>query len=245
MKRLGYTILFLFAIHFTTEAQISLPNLQANQYVSSSFGNALNFDGTSTFGLGKAYLKDSLTDFTLEFWIQNTGTDGANDIIYSSALNNSLKIAKSSTQLKLIATDLGGPSTWQTACTLELNKWVHIAIIRNGTSMKLYKNATLAQTYTLSTSTSILPSFFFLGSNIMGAGDNGNFSIDELRIWKFAVPTSPTNYIQKYMYSSINPNATIDQNPSTKLVLYYKFDQGIPGANNTNELGLFNSATSN
>ena len=245
MKKLGYTILFILVIQLKTEAQISLPNLQANQYVSSSFGNALNFDGTSTFGLGKAYLRDSLIDFTLEFWVQNTGTDGANDIIYSSALNNSLKIAKSSTQLKLLATDLGGPSTWQTACTLELNKWVHIALIRNGTSMKLYKNAALAQTYTLSTSTSILPSFFFLGSNIMGAGDNGNFTIDELRIWKFAVPTSPTNYIQKYMYSSINPNSTIDQNPSTKLVLYYKFDQGIPGQNNTNELGLFNSATSN
>jgi len=47
------------------------------------------------------------------------------------------------------------------------------------------------------------------------------------------------------MYSSINPNSTADANPSTKLVLYYRFDQGALGGYNTNELGLYNSAISN
>ena len=69
--------------------------------------------------------------------------------------------------------------------------------------------------------------------------------MDELRIWKIALSTSPTNYIQKYMYSPINPSATADANPASKLVLYYRFDQGTPGANNTSELGLYNSAISN
>jgi hypothetical protein len=122
---------------------------------------------------------------------------------------------------------------------------VHIAVIRNGTSLRVFKNAALAQAYTLTSSTTVLPSLFRLGSNIDGAGDNGNFTIDELRIWKFAVPTTPVNFIQKYMYASINPSSTTDQNPSTKLVLYYKFDQGEVGASNLNELGLYNSATSN
>lgn len=63
-----------------------------------------------------------------------------------------------------------------------------------------------------------------------------------MRIWKIALSS---NYIQKYMYASINPNSTSDQNPSTKLVLYYRFDQGEFGGTNTNELGLYNSATSN
>jgi hypothetical protein len=221
-----------------------MPNFQSMQYVNSNFGNALNFDGTNAYGLGKAYVTDSLLDFTMEFWIKNTGTDGANDRIYGSYINNALQIAKSATHLKLIATDLGGPSSWETVCTLELNVWVHIAIIRSGTSLKVYKNATLVQTYTVD-GVSNLPSFFRLGSNIEGAGENGNFSIDELRIWKIALATSPINFIQKYMYSSINPNATADANPSTKLVLYYRFDQGTVGASNTNELGLYNSAISN
>ncbi len=245
MKKGIYIILLLILNHFTSVAQISLPNLQALQYESSDLGNALNFDGTGTYALGKAYVRDSIVDFTIEFWIKNTGTDVANDRVYGSYFNNALQIGKSTTNLTLLTTDLGGPATWQTVCALPSNIWVHIAIIRGGTSLKVYKNAALAQTYTLTSSSSILPSFFRLGSNVNGAGANANFTIDELRIWKFAVPTTPTNFIQKYMYSGINPNSTVDQNPSTKLVLYYKFDQGILDQDNSGELGLFNSATSN
>lgn len=245
MKKGIYIILLLIVNHLTSDAQISLPNLQALQYESTDFGNALNFDGDNNYALGKAYVRDSIIDFTIEFWIQNTGTDGANDRIYGSYFNNALQLGKSGTELKLLATNLLGPSTWQTVCTLPLNTWVHIAVIRNGTSLRVFKNAALAQAYTLTSSTTVLPSLFRLGSNIDGAGENGNFSIDELRIWKFAVPTTPVNLIQKYMYSSVNPSSTTDQNPSTKLVLYYKFDQGVVGASNLNELGLYNSATSN
>ena len=245
MKKGIYIILLLIVNHLTSDAQISLPNLQALQYESTDFGNALNFNGNNNYALGKAYVRDSIIDFTIEFWIQNTGTDGANDRIYGSYFNNALQLGKSGTELKLLATNLMGPSTWQTVCTLPLNTWVHIAVIRNGTSLRVFKNAALAQAYTLTSSTTVLPSLFRLGSNIDGAGDNGNFTIDELRIWKFAVPTTPVNLIQKYMYSSVNPSSTTDQNPSTKLVLYYKFDQGEVGASNLNELGLYNSATSN
>lgn len=245
MKKGIYIILLLIMNHLSSDAQISLPNLQALQYESTDFGNALNFNGTNNYALGKAYVRDSIIDFTIEFWIQNTGTDGANDRIYGSYFNNALQLGKSGTELKLLATNLLGPSTWQTVCTLPLNTWVHIAVIRNGTSLRVFKNAALAQTYTLTSSITVLPSLFRLGSNVDGNGENGNFTIDELRIWKFAVPTTPINFIQKYMYASINPSSTADQNPSTKLVLYYKFDQGEVGASNLNELGLYNSATSN
>ena len=243
MKKIVIIIL-LVVQHIKLDAQVTMPDFQAMQYVNSNLGNALNFDGTNAYGLGKAYVTDSLLDFTMEFWIRNTGTDGANDRIYGSYFNNALQIGKSATHLKLLATDLGGPSTWQEVCTLESNVWVHIALIRNGTSLKVYKNAGLVRTYTVD-EVSYLPTFFRLGSNIEGAGENGNFSIDELRIWKIALATSPTNFIQKYMYSSINPNATNDANPSTKLVLYYRFDQGTVGASNVGELGLYYSAISN
>lgn len=235
------TIILLLMLHFKMNAQVTLPNLQSLQYVKSNLGNALNFDGISTFAVGKAYLVDSLVDFTIEFWVQNTGADSTNDRIYSSNLNDALEIGKNSTHLKLLATDLGGPTTFQTVCTLELNTWVHIAIVRNGTSLKVFKNGGLVQTYTVD-ATSNLPSFFKLGGNITGMGEHGNFSIDEFRIWN--IPISST-LIQKYMYIGINPNSTADQNPSTKLVLYYRFDQGEFDGNNANELGLYNSATSN
>lgn len=71
MKKIFIIILFI-AQHYKSDAQITMPDYQAMQYVSSNFGNALNFDGTSTYGLGKVYVNDSLLDFTLEFWIKNT-----------------------------------------------------------------------------------------------------------------------------------------------------------------------------
>lgn len=240
MKK-GILFILFFINHFISDAQVTLPNLQSLQYVNSNLGNALNFDGITTYALGKAYVKDSIIDFTLEFWVKNTGADDANDRIYASANNDALQIAKNGTQLKLKATDLGGLDAWQTVCTLELNQWNHIAILRSGTNLRVYKNATLVQTYSVN-GVSNLSSFFRLGSNINGEGENGNFSIDELRIWKIAIAA---NLIQKYMYAPINPSSTNDHNPSTKLVLYYRFDQGDFGENNPNELGLYNSANSN
>lgn len=245
MKKIIFIVVFL-GNHFAIDAQVTLPNLQSLQYVNSGLGNALNFDGVNTYGIGKAYVTDSIVDFTLEFWIKNTGADGANDRIYGSYFNNALQIGKNGTSLKFLATDmgLGGPSDWQTVCDLEINTWVHIAFIRNETSLKVYKNAALVGTYTVDGS-AYLPSFFRLGSNINGIGENANFSIDELRIWKSAVSISPINFIKKYMYTTIDPTSTADQNPSTKLVLYYRFDQGTLGGSNPSELGLYNSAISN
>jgi hypothetical protein len=235
-------LFILFILSSTlVKSQVTLPNLQPLQYVNSALGNALNFDGTNTYALCKTYVKDSIVDFTLEFWVKNTGTDGANDRIYSSFGNNVLQIGKNSTQLKLFSAGMGGDTTWQTPCTLELNTWVHIAIVRNSTSLKVYKNASLVGTYTVDGTTN-LTSYFRLGSNINGIGENGNFSIDEFRLWKNAIAV---NYIQKNMYAPINPTSTTNPNPSVNLVLYYRFDQGTPGSNNAGELGLYNSANSN
>lgn len=243
MKKFICIILFLVN-QLSADAQVTLPNLQSLQYVNSNLGNALNFNGDNTYGIGKAYVTDSIVDFTIEFWIKNTGTDDSNDRIYGSYFNNALQIGKDGTSLKILATDLGSILPWQTVCALESNVWVHIAIIRNENNLQIFKNAILVATYTVDAA-AYLPSFFRLGSNINGRGENANFSIDELRIWKSAISVSPINFIKKYMYTPIDPTATSDQNPSTKLVLYYRFDQGIVGGSNPLELGLYNSAISN
>jgi hypothetical protein len=59
MKKV-FIIILLFVQHYKSDAQVTMPNLQGIQYMSSNFGNALNFNGTNTYGLGKAYVVDSL-----------------------------------------------------------------------------------------------------------------------------------------------------------------------------------------
>ena len=225
----------IFILFFTSTAlwaQITLPQLQPLQYKTTSFGNALNFNGTNTYGIGQVYVQDSITDFTIEFWIKNTGTDDNNDRILCSYNNNALHIAKSSTDLKILCTDLGGDASWQTPCSMESNTWIHYALVKNAAALTIYKNATSVGVYTV-TATSNLPTMFRLGSNVDGAGENGNFTIDELRIWNVVRTRAD---IQKYMYSTIDPNLF------SALKLYYRFDQGDPGGTNTNERGLYNSA---
>lgn len=230
MRKIFFTIL-LFSITSFAWSQISLPQLQSLQYNSIVFGNALNFNGSSTYGIGQVYVQDSITDFTIEFWCKNTGSDDANDRIYSSYNNNGLHIAKNSTELKLY-TELGSSTTWVTPCTLELNNWVHLAFVKNGTLLTVYKNATAVATYSV-IATNTLPTMFRLGSNVDGVGENGNFTIDELRIWNVVRSRSD---IQKYLYAIIDPNLNSD------LKLYYRFDQGDANGTNTNERGLYNSA---
>ena len=232
-----YRILFLMALVcncLTGISQISQPQLQPLQYVDNNFGNALNFDGANTYGIGQVYPRDSIVNFTLEFWIKNTGTDGDNDRIYGSYLNNALQIGKSTTGLKILATDLGYSAGWQAPCTLDFNRWVHIAVVRSLATLEVYKNSLLVGAYAVDPSTN-LPTLFRLGSNIDGVGENGNFTIDEFRLWKVARSKSQ---IQQYMYTTVDPNV------NANLILYYRFDQGLAGENNGPELGLYNSATS-
>ena len=115
---------------------------------------------------------------------------------------------------------------------MESNTWIHFAIVKNTTTLTVYKNGMSVGVYTV-TVASTLPTMFRLGSNVDGVGENGNFTIDELRIWD-TVRTRAE--IQKFMYSSIDPNLF------TALKLYYRFDQGEAGASNPLELGLYNSA---
>ena len=213
-------------------SQVTLPQLQALQYNDINFGNALNFNGTNTYGIGQIYIADSITDFTIEFWVKNTGTDGANDRIYAPYSSSGLHIAKSATHLKVLISDIGGPSVWQTPCTLESNQWVHLAFVKSANVLYVYKNAFQVATYTV-TASATLPTLFRLGSNMDGTGENGNFTMDEYRIWNSVRARAD---IQKYMYAVLDPNAF------SNLKLYYRFDQGEAGASNPLELGLYNSA---
>ena len=230
--RIVFTILFLIIFSNTSWSQTTLPQLQSLQYNDINFGNALNFNGTNTYGVGQVYVNDSIVDFTIEFWIKNTGADGSNDRVFSAYDNIGLHIAKNTTHLKLQISDLGGIAGWQTPGILESNQWIHIALVKNAAVLTVYKNASSIATYAVS-ATAQLPSLFRLGSNVDGIGENGNFTIDELRIWNTV--RSRTD-IQKYMYANIDPNL------NAALKLYYRFDQGDAGGANPLELGLYNSA---
>ena len=102
--------------------------------------------------------------------------------------------------------------------------WQHIAWIYDGTAIKLYVNGTLKG--------SSAASGTFLGENVtFGIGKSilGGFNfvyggrIDEVSVWKKALTQSE---IQDMMENELTGT-------ETDLEMYYKFNQGVPGGDNT------------
>ena len=90
----------------------------------------------------------------------------------------------------IVATNIAVPTT----------TWTHIAIVRQGTSLKWYKNGTLTDTTTTTASAWVNRTDCFIGANFsdQSAGNNINAYIDELRISNsarytanFTAPTAP------------------------------------------------------
>ena len=102
--------------------------------------------------------------------------------------------------------------------------WQHIAWIYDGTAIKLYVNGTLKG--------SSAASGTFLGDNVtfaIGKSILGGFNfvyggrVDEVSVWKKALTQSE---IQDMMENELTGS-------ETDLELYYKFNQGVPGGDNT------------
>jgi len=102
--------------------------------------------------------------------------------------------------------------------------WQHIAWIYDGSAIKLYVNGTLKGSSTASGT--------FLGDNVtFGIGKSilGGFNfvyggrIDEVSVWKKALTQSE---IQAMMTDELTGS-------ETDLEMYYKFNQGVPGGDNT------------
>jgi hypothetical protein len=102
--------------------------------------------------------------------------------------------------------------------------WQHIAWIYDGTAIKLYVNGTLKGSSTASGVFQGENVTFAIGKSILG-GFNFVYGgrVDEVSVWKKALTQSE---IQDMMENE--PAGT-----ETDLELYYKFNQGVPGGDNT------------
>ena len=125
-------------------------------------------------------------DFTIESWIYNNETGAAVATLLSSAA------ASSSTSWFRVKCDSAGLTTFSTAgsdrvsATISLNTWVHVAIVRYGSTITMYVNGTSVSTATYATTIGASNIAVYVGTE--GATD-GSFTnrvfggyIDDLRI---------------------------------------------------------------
>jgi hypothetical protein len=122
--------------------------------------------------------------------------------------------------------------------TLIPNMWQHFAFVYDGTTAYFYLNGTLVASVAASgtfTTTANVP--FIIGYSPCSVAPNFyyNGSIDEVTLWNKALTAAE---IQGIM--TTEPTGT-----EANLLLYYKFNQGVPAGNNTSITTLHNEVAAN
>ena len=164
-------------------------------------------------------------NFTIEGWIYPTGagshaTEGG--IIVNK--ENSYEIARfpdGTLQYALSANGAGNDWAWiNTGMAAPLNTWTHFALVKTGTTVSFYLNASTPGTY-LSNPATLTANTQQMRIAARVAGNQFfNGAIDELRIWN----TSRTQ--AEIKANAFNRNLS---NSATGLVAYYRMNEGSGG----------------
>ena len=201
MKKL--IVLFLFALHLSGEAQISIWKMEGNStdafglnsgtdhsvsYVQGRFGQAVSFAGSTS-----SYITTTDNSFpsgsnarTISFWIYETGhpvTEGTNMYYGTAGTMNQASGLFTYSSLGYQCSQWGSSVTVTSAYTQ--NRWYLITVTVSGSTWKVYVNGIYRnQSTTMTTSTTLT------GTNYFGRGQTGYEStryfqgyMDEIRIY--------------------------------------------------------------
>lgn len=201
--------------------------------------NALHFDGVNDrVDLTSNSLQDGATAFTIEAWIKpdNSNWDGAYHAIFGRQIVGSrnpsfyLKDGKIHIDSYEDVTNTRFDLLTEQAL-ISQNVWSHIALVKEGTTFKIYINGSLAATTPAPNAVNIV------GAYQLGFVDNYYAGLlDEVRFWNVSRSQSD---IQATMNVPLSGT-------ESGLLDYYNFNQGIVGGNNTSITTLLdNTATAN
>ena len=184
---------------------------------------SLNFNGTNQYiDIPDQNSIDLSSNFTIEGWIYPTGTGSSATeggiIINKEHSYEIARFADGTLQYALSANGAGNDWAWvNTGMVAPLNTWTHFALVKSGTTVSFYLNASapgthLANPATLTANTQQLR----LGARFAGS-QFFNGAIEEMRIWN----TSRTQ--AEIKSNAFNRNLS---NSATGLVAYYRMNEG-------------------
>ncbi len=197
-------------------------------------GNCLQMGNYGAYAQDDADIDFGINDFTVEFWTMKRALTST---VYNSQCvnkwnsgnvpgSNEWAIATSSDGFNNIPSFNieSGTTIYKADATtsLPINKWYHIAGVREGNNLKIYVNGILEGTTAIPPGTSInnvaARTFMSMGYIAASPYYSNNSNLDELRIWNTALSqTTIRNWMCKKETAS-HPN-------HASLTRYYKFDE--------------------
>lgn len=195
--------------------------------IYSQNNNYLNFDGTNDYvstTLPSVFSDISNNDITIEASIFNQSSSFSRILFAQLTPSNFINVSISS-ENRIIFYVNNTISKQTAGNSIPINQWIHFAVtwISSTQEIQIYLNGVLQTTSDGGGASSVgTDNLMTIGSRTNQAQFyNGN--IDELRIW---------NVVRTQSEISTNMNNELTL-PRTNLVSYYKFNQGIAGADNT------------
>ena len=193
--------------------------------VCGTSGKSLNMNGTDdALNTGILY-SDFTNKWTIECWAKSPNAPNTTE--YSGPMygaNMGIIWDHASSNFVSSATVQDASNTFYAASfgNLLANTWYHLAATYDGTVLKAYKNGVLMSSVTTSGGLSTATGGLSFGRHPT-LSQFWNGTIDEARVWTIARTCDEIN-------QTMNAELTGSQ---TGLKAYYKFNEGVPSANNT------------
>ncbi|WP_310594203.1 LamG-like jellyroll fold domain-containing protein [Flavobacterium sp.] len=217
---------------------------------AAPFSNALSF-GVGTTAANADYVQinsrifpsQSVTNFTIETWVKPAtsdiiaGTPGntwLSFLGYSGTKRSPSMYITNNGVLHVSWTEgysfVGSAVSASSPTTFTANKWTHVALVKEGTTMRVYVDGIQLTTVTCLANLDLPDNAYWLGKS----DQQFSGSLDEVRFWSTARTQSQ---IQSTMNTELAGN-------ETGLLAYFDFNQGVAGGTNTGITTVTNKANS-
>ena len=210
--------------------------------------NVLDFDGANDYLLLPQAISSNLSSslFTIEGFVKLTSYNSSNRQVFFVARNSAANdrcvfyIESGTPTIKVFLSQGGSSNFIGESDEISINKWYHYALVKDGSeSFKFYINGALVESgTTVGVNTISVNQAPIMGSDYYpGPSSRSNYfsgQLDEFRIWNEA--RSLTD-----IQNNINNKLTGSE---SNLFLYYPFDQGIPGGDNSSITSVLDNAGS-
>lgn len=205
------------------KAMTAYGNAKISTAQSKFRGASLSLDGNGDYisSPNSADFRFGTGDFTIDFWLYSNVAWGSQPASASvcgqkkSDSTNGWVLYKDGSYPTKINARVGLTNNFPTGSTPTANVWEHWALVRNGTSLKWYKNGVLDATTTSSVDVNDTTGLFLIGLADSWASSFLNGYVDELRVSKgiarwtanFTPPTAP--YDTTITQTPVNTNVEI------------------------------------